>query len=92
MCIFVSFPKSQTTPLTQMRFKIFLYGFRYDLMKYCWMWSFKDRPAFSSIMKLLESSLHLAATKDICVPEVMDIFEYNRKAGLLSQMKVQPSL
>ncbi|XP_042266047.1 tyrosine-protein kinase STYK1 [Thunnus maccoyii] len=56
----------------------------YDLMKYCWMWSFKDRPAFSSIIKLLESSLHLAATKDICVPEIMDIFEYNRKAGLLS--------
>ncbi|XP_062283210.1 tyrosine-protein kinase STYK1 isoform X1 [Scomber scombrus] len=56
----------------------------YDLMTYCWMWSFKDRPAFSSIIKLLDSSLHLAATKDICVPDEMDIFEYNRKAGLLS--------
>lgn len=56
----------------------------YDLMKYCWMWSFKDRPAFSAIMKLLESSLYLAATKPICVPEVIDVFEYNRKAGLLS--------
>ncbi|XP_053173307.1 tyrosine-protein kinase STYK1 isoform X2 [Scomber japonicus] len=56
----------------------------YDLMKYCWMWSFKDRPAFSSIIKLLDSSLHLAATKDICVPDEMDIFEYNRQAGLLS--------
>lgn len=56
----------------------------YDLMKYCWMWSFKDRPAFSAIIKLLESSLQLAATKVICVPEVIDIFEYNRKAGLLS--------
>ncbi|XP_051282253.1 tyrosine-protein kinase STYK1 isoform X2 [Dicentrarchus labrax] len=56
----------------------------YDLMKYCWMWSFKDRPAFSAIIKLLESSLHLAATKAICVPEVIDILEYNRKAGLLS--------
>ncbi|XP_044068688.1 tyrosine-protein kinase STYK1 isoform X2 [Siniperca chuatsi] len=56
----------------------------YDLMKYCWMWSFKDRPAFSAIIKLLEPSLHLAATKAICVPEVIDIFEYNRKAGLLS--------
>ncbi|XP_037627327.1 tyrosine-protein kinase STYK1 isoform X1 [Sebastes umbrosus] len=56
----------------------------YDMMKYCWMWSFKDRPAFSAIIKLLESSQHLAATKDICVPEAIDIFEYNRKAGLLS--------
>lgn len=52
-------------------------------MKYCWMWSFKDRPAFSAIMKLLGSSLHLAATQAICVPEVMDRSEYNRKAGLL---------
>ncbi|XP_070766507.1 tyrosine-protein kinase STYK1 [Enoplosus armatus] len=56
----------------------------YDLMKYCWMWSFKDRPAFSAIIKLMESSLHLAATKAICVPEVTDVFEYNRKAGLLN--------
>uniref|UniRef100_UPI0037E91568 tyrosine-protein kinase STYK1 n=1 Tax=Semicossyphus pulcher TaxID=241346 RepID=UPI0037E91568 len=56
----------------------------YDLMKYCWMWSFKDRPPFSAIIKLLESSLHLGATKDICVPQVIDICEYNRKAGLPS--------
>ncbi|KAM9752783.1 tyrosine-protein kinase STYK1 isoform 2-T2 [Menidia menidia] len=56
----------------------------YDLMKYCWMWSFKDRPAFSAIIKLLESSLHLAAAKPISVPETLDISEYNRKAGLLS--------
>ncbi|XP_075331336.1 LOW QUALITY PROTEIN: tyrosine-protein kinase STYK1 [Odontesthes bonariensis] len=56
----------------------------YDLMKYCWMWSFKDRPAFSAIMKLLDSSLHLAATKPIRVPEIIDIPEYNRKAGFLS--------
>lgn len=48
------------------------------------MWSFKDRPAFSAIIKLLESSLHLAATKTICVPEVIDMSEYNRKAGLPS--------
>ncbi|XP_059188411.1 tyrosine-protein kinase STYK1 isoform X2 [Centropristis striata] len=59
-------------------------GTLYDLMKYCWMWSFKDRPAFSAIIKLLESSQHLAATKDICVPEVIDISEYNKNAGLLS--------
>ncbi|KAI3357748.1 hypothetical protein L3Q82_016153 [Scortum barcoo] len=57
----------------------------YDLMKYCWMWSFKDRPTFSAVMKLLESSLHLAAAKALCVPEVIDISEYNRKAGLPSQ-------
>ncbi|XP_071333351.1 tyrosine-protein kinase STYK1 isoform X1 [Trachinotus anak] len=56
----------------------------YDLMKYCWMWSFKDRPAFSAIIKLLESSLHLAALKPLHVPDVIDIFDYNRKAGLLS--------
>ncbi|AWP10157.1 putative tyrosine-protein kinase STYK1-like [Scophthalmus maximus] len=56
----------------------------YDLMKYCWMWSFKDRPAFSAVVKLLEASLHLAATKPLRVPEVVDIFDYNRKAGLLS--------
>ncbi|XP_068162887.1 tyrosine-protein kinase STYK1 isoform X2 [Antennarius striatus] len=55
----------------------------YDLMRYCWMWSFKDRPTFSSIIKLLESSIHRAATEAICVPEVMDMWEYNRQAGLL---------
>ncbi|XP_019963009.2 tyrosine-protein kinase STYK1 isoform X1 [Paralichthys olivaceus] len=54
----------------------------YDLMKYCWMWSFKDRPAFSAIIKLLESSLHFADVKPLHVPEVIDVFDYNRKAGL----------
>lgn len=58
-------------------------GSLYDLMKYCWMWSFKDRPAFSAIIKLLESSVHLADTKAICVPDAIDVFEYNTKAGLL---------
>ncbi|KAM3617111.1 uncharacterized protein V6R79_002357 [Siganus canaliculatus] len=57
----------------------------YDLMRYCWMWSFKDRPTFSAIIKLLESSLHLAATEAIRVPEAIDISDYNRKAGLFSQ-------
>uniref|UniRef100_A0A673C6C9 Si:ch73-206d17.1 n=1 Tax=Sphaeramia orbicularis TaxID=375764 RepID=A0A673C6C9_9TELE len=47
-------------------------GSLYDLMKYCWMWSFKDRPAFSAIIKLLESSVHLADTKAICVPDAID--------------------
>ncbi|XP_034552033.1 tyrosine-protein kinase STYK1 [Notolabrus celidotus] len=57
-------------------------GSLYDLMKYCWMWSFKDRPPFSAIIKLLESSLPRVATEEICVPEVIDISEYNRNAGL----------
>ncbi|XP_030590440.1 tyrosine-protein kinase STYK1 [Archocentrus centrarchus] len=57
-------------------------GLLYDLMKYCWMWSFKERPAFSAIIKLLESSLHLAATKPICVSEAIDISEYKRISGL----------
>lgn len=52
-------------------------------MKYCWMWSFKERPAFSAVIKLLESSAHLADTEPLRVPEVIDVFEYNRRAGLL---------
>lgn len=56
----------------------------YDMMKYCWMWSFKDRPTFSAIIKLLEASMHLAATEPICIPEVVNIFDYNKRAGLLS--------
>lgn len=51
-------------------------------MRYCWMWSFKDRPAFSAIIKLLDSSLHLASTEAICAPE-LDVSEYNRQAGLV---------
>lgn len=64
----------------------------YDLMKYCWMWSFKDRPPFSAIIKLLDSSLHLASTKKICVPEVIDISEYHRMAGLPSEVHVLPNI
>ncbi|KAG7236900.1 hypothetical protein INR49_000133 [Caranx melampygus] len=56
----------------------------YDLMKYCWMWSFKDRPAFSAIIKLLDSSLHLADSEPLHVPQLVDVFDYNRKAGLVS--------
>ncbi|XP_028264717.1 tyrosine-protein kinase STYK1 isoform X2 [Parambassis ranga] len=59
-------------------------GALYDLMKYCWMWSFKDRPTFSAIIKLLESSLHFADTKPIIIPDTVDVFDYNKKAGLLS--------
>uniref|UniRef100_A0A3Q2V2I5 Si:ch73-206d17.1 n=1 Tax=Haplochromis burtoni TaxID=8153 RepID=A0A3Q2V2I5_HAPBU len=53
---------------------------KYDLMKYCWMWSFKERPAFSAIIKLFESSLHIADTTPICISEVIDITEYKRMA------------
>ncbi|KAK6303349.1 hypothetical protein J4Q44_G00258030 [Coregonus suidteri] len=42
---------------------------RYDLMKYCWMWSFKDRPVSSAIIKLLESYTYLDDTTDIYIPE-----------------------
>ncbi|XP_019907341.1 tyrosine-protein kinase STYK1 [Esox lucius] len=58
-------------------------GSLYDLMKYCWMWSFKDRPAFSAIIKLLESYTRLADTKDICIPEAMNISDYSKRAGVL---------
>ncbi|XP_056131324.1 tyrosine-protein kinase STYK1 isoform X2 [Lampris incognitus] len=54
----------------------------YDLMKYCWAWSFKDRPAFSAIVKLLESYMYLAATNALRVPDAMDVFDYNKRAGL----------
>ncbi|KAL3974876.1 hypothetical protein ACER0C_023502 [Sarotherodon galilaeus] len=58
-------------------------GLLYDLMKYCWMWSFKEWPAFSAIIKLLESSLHIADTTPICISEVIDISEYKRMAVLI---------
>lgn len=48
------------------------------------MWSFKDRPAFSAIIKLLVSSVHLASTDPVCVPDAIDVLEYNRQAGLPS--------
>lgn len=54
----------------------------YDLMKYCWMWSFKDRPALSTIIKLLDSSLHLASKQPICVPSTIDVLQYNTTAGI----------
>ncbi|XP_071228730.1 tyrosine-protein kinase STYK1 isoform X2 [Salvelinus alpinus] len=55
----------------------------YDLMKYCWMWSFKDRPVFSAIIKLLGSYTYLAGTTDIYIPEDMDIIDYIKRAGVL---------
>lgn len=56
----------------------------YDLMKYCWMWSFKDRPAFSAIIKLLDSSLPFARTDPIRVDHPIDVSHYERAAGLLA--------
>ncbi|XP_072305359.1 tyrosine-protein kinase STYK1 [Eucyclogobius newberryi] len=54
----------------------------YDLMKYCWMWSFKDRPSFPAIIKLLDSSLYLASTRPICVPNAVDKTQYRTVAGI----------
>ncbi|XP_029912550.1 tyrosine-protein kinase STYK1 [Myripristis murdjan] len=62
----------------------------YDLMKYCWMWSFKERPTFSAIIKLLESYQHLAANTALSIPEAIDIFEYKKKAGLSTHEQHQP--
>ncbi|XP_058266577.1 tyrosine-protein kinase STYK1 isoform X2 [Hemibagrus wyckioides] len=57
-------------------------GALFDLMKYCCMWNFKDRPAYSAIIKLLESYIHLADTKPLSAAQHMDISEYGRKAGV----------
>ncbi|XP_030623854.1 tyrosine-protein kinase STYK1 [Chanos chanos] len=54
----------------------------YDLMKYCWMWNFKDRPVFSTVVKLLESYAYLAETKPLRAMDHMDVSEYEKKAGL----------
>ncbi|KAL6483462.1 hypothetical protein MHYP_G00083340 [Metynnis hypsauchen] len=57
-------------------------GALYDLMKYCCMWDFKDRPVYPAIIKLLESYIHLADTKPLSAAQTIDICEYMRKAGL----------
>ncbi|GAA6095948.1 tyrosine-protein kinase STYK1 isoform X1 [Tachysurus ichikawai] len=57
-------------------------GALFDLMKYCRMWNFKDRPAYSAIIKLLESYIHLADTEPLRAIQCMDISEYRRKAGV----------
>ncbi|KAF7696162.1 tyrosine-protein kinase STYK1 [Silurus meridionalis] len=54
----------------------------FDLVKYCRMWNFKDRPAYSAIIRLLESYIHLADTKPLSAAQRMDISEYKRKAGV----------
>lgn len=58
------------------------FSHRFDLMKYCRMWNFKDRPAYSAIIKLLESYIHLADTEPLRAIQCMDISEYRRKAGV----------
>ncbi|KAG9269073.1 tyrosine-protein kinase STYK1-like isoform X1 [Astyanax mexicanus] len=57
-------------------------GALYDLMKYCCMWNFKHRPAYSDIIKLLDSYLHLADTKPLRAAQSMDVSEYRKRAGL----------
>lgn len=54
----------------------------YDLIKYCCMWNFKDRPVYSAIIRLLDSYKYFADTKPLCAGQQMDICEYRRKAGL----------
>ncbi|XP_016351384.1 tyrosine-protein kinase STYK1-like [Sinocyclocheilus anshuiensis] len=54
----------------------------YDLIKYCCMWNFKDRPVYSAIIQLLDSYNYLADTKPLHSEQQMDICEYRRKAGL----------
>ncbi|KAK7128950.1 hypothetical protein R3I94_017244 [Phoxinus phoxinus] len=54
----------------------------YDLIKYCCMWNFKDRPVYSAIIRLLDSYKYLADTKPLRSEQRMDICEYRRIAGL----------
>ncbi|XP_051961458.1 tyrosine-protein kinase STYK1-like [Xyrauchen texanus] len=54
----------------------------YDLMKYCCMWNFKDRPVYSAIIRLLDSYIYLADTRPLRCGQQIDICEYRRKAGL----------
>lgn len=54
----------------------------YNLMEYCWMWSFKDRPTYSAIIKLLESSTHLAATEALARRGPVEPAQYDKIAGI----------
>lgn len=56
----------------------------YDLIKYCCMWNFKDRPVYSAIMRLLDCYVHLTDTRALCSGQPIDICEYRRKAGLVT--------
>ncbi|KAG7271030.1 hypothetical protein CRUP_015238 [Coryphaenoides rupestris] len=54
----------------------------YNLMEYCWMWSFKDRPTYSAIIQLLESSAHLAATEALAPRGRVEPAQYDTIAGI----------
>ncbi|XP_051515060.1 tyrosine-protein kinase STYK1-like [Myxocyprinus asiaticus] len=54
----------------------------YELIKYCCMWNFKDRPVYSAIIRLLDSYIYLADTRPHRCGQQIDICEYRRKAGL----------
>ncbi|KAJ3586227.1 hypothetical protein NHX12_012627 [Muraenolepis orangiensis] len=54
----------------------------YNLMKYCWIWSFKDRPTYSDIIKLLESSVALASTEALPSRGLIEPTRYNQIAGI----------
>ncbi|XP_051517107.1 tyrosine-protein kinase STYK1-like isoform X2 [Myxocyprinus asiaticus] len=54
----------------------------FDLIKYCCMWNFKDRPVYSAIVRLLDSYIYLADTRPLCYGQQIDICEYRKKAGL----------
>ncbi|KAG9339278.1 hypothetical protein JZ751_023978 [Albula glossodonta] len=54
----------------------------YDLMQSCWMWNYKDRPAFPTIIKQLKSGVDLADAKALSSHGTVDIFEYSKTAGV----------
>ncbi|XP_056305964.1 tyrosine-protein kinase STYK1 [Danio aesculapii] len=54
----------------------------FDLIKYCCMWNFKDRPVYSAIIRLLDSYSYFADTKPLHSEVQMDVSEYKKKAGL----------
>lgn len=66
----------------QLKRFLYLCGFSYNLMKYCWMWSFKDRPTYSAIIKLLVSSCDLAATEALPSRGRVEPAHYNEIAGI----------
>lgn len=57
-------------------------------MEYCWMWSFKDRPTYSAIIKLLESSAHLAATEALAPRGRVEPAQYDKTAGIRHLVEV----
>ncbi|CAL8325827.1 unnamed protein product [Merluccius merluccius] len=61
----------------------------YNLMKYCWMWSFKDRPTYSAIIKLLESSVDLATVETLSSRGLIDPAQYNKIAGIHPHIELE---